>query len=233
MHCVAKQLRLNRMQQQARHITGVEVGGIVAMCLLTFFVHTRIEIGNSFDPDFTLDRTRSMKDCYAELAKIGGTSCSEAYKKNNLSGCYTFCCRYNNVHSPRDVALALEIKGHELYLKELDVKQDGRVTHLLLLKEDILKLGVIEKEAGRALSEAELSWAAGNQVDTIDQEECQRVLSLTRHIHQCKLYELNIIEKDMPNYVHEKQQEKEKEMSNLMKKSKSTVLISRQDGNKE
>jgi hypothetical protein len=234
MHCVAQKLSFNRMQQQARHITGVEVGGIAAFCVVGFFLHTKIAIGNSFDPDFTCNRAPSMKDYYAEVAKIGGINCSRVHENKKSRGCSAFFCRYDGAHALGDAAKKAD---HTRFLKELDAQKDGRLTHLLLLKKDIDRLRVIEKAANYSLMWAEQSW---------DQEECQRVLRLTAHVEQCLLHEASIIEEDMPNYIRKKQQEKEQEvqrlkqeMSNFIKKSKSIgeytpqKLISVPNGNKE
>lgn len=227
MQCIAKKFSFNHIHQQARHITGVEVGGIAVFCLLGFFAHANIPIGNTFDPDFTLNRAPSMKDYYAEVAKIAGSSCSKVHEKNNPRGCCGLFCRYDGAHASNDGARKAD---YARYLKALDETKNGRLTHLLLLQADIARLHDVEKEANYALMWAEQS---------PEQQECQRVLRLIAHVRSCLLHEVCIIEEDMPNYVHKKRQENEQELSDIIKKCKLTnqcspqKLISAPETNKE
>lgn len=215
------------MRQQPRHITGIEVGGIAVFCFLGFFAHASIPLGNSFDPDFTLNRAPSMKDRYAEVAKIAGISCSQVYEKNKSRGCCGLFCRFDGAHASNDGARKAD---YAKYLKALDETKNGRLTHLLLLQEDIARLHDVEKAVNYALMWAEQS---------PEQQECQRVLRLIAHVRSCLFHEVCIIEEDMPNYVHKKRQENEQELSDIIKKCKlantSTAqkLISAPDGNKE
>ena len=64
MHCVAKRLRLNRMQQQVRRLTDLEEKGSHSI----------------------------MKDLYEQAAKIGISCCSDAYRTNNPDGCGLVAC---------------------------------------------------------------------------------------------------------------------------------------------
>ena len=206
MHCVAKKLSFKHMQQQARHITGVEVSGIAVFCLLGFFAHANIVIGNSFDPNFTRNHAPSMKDYYAEIAKIAGPNCCRVHEKERTRGCGAFFCRYDGAHGSSNAAKKID---YPRFLKALDEQKDGRLTHLLLLKKDIERLREIEKAANYSLMWAEQS---------CEQEECRRVLRLIAHVDQCLLHEVSIIEEDMPTYMHKKRQEVEQAAFDFMKK---------------